>query len=148
MREDTLSTEQNIAVVRRFVDEVQNEHNLDVIDELFSPDCTNHTQPAGMPEVAPGPAAFKEFFGSLLQGFPDASMTIEDQVAEGDKVVTRKTLRANHKGELFGIPATGKPVEIGIIDIWRVQGGKLTDHWGIVDQMGMMQQMGLMPSPE
>ncbi len=76
---------------------------------------------------------FKQFYGMLLRAFPDASMRIEEQVAERDLVVTRKTLRGTHRGELWDIPATGNQVEWEFIDIFRVQDGKLAEHWTHMD---------------
>ena len=139
-------SEQNKAVIRRFVEEVQSRHNLDAVDDLFSPDCKDHSGalPPGIPN---NPAGFKQFFGMLNTAFPDIQATIHGQVAEGDKVVTRKTFTGTHLGDFMGIPATGKPVAFGVIDIMRVVDGKITDHWGIADQMGLMQQLGVVPPP-
>ena len=82
----------------------------------------------------------------MFAAFPDFTAVIEDQIAEGDKVVTRKIVSGTHEGELMGIPPTGKRFEIPVIDIFCVVGGKCTDHWSVVDWMGMMQQLGLMPA--
>ena len=139
-----MSVEENKAVVRRFVDEVQNKQNLNFVDELFSPDCVDHSGMA----LGGGIEGIKRFFTMIIAAFPDAHFTIQDQVAEGDRVVTRKTLRATHKGELFGIPATGKRIEMNVIDIMRVVDGKMTDHWAVADQLGMLQQLGVVPPPQ
>ena len=72
---------------------------------------------------------------------------VHDQVAEGDKVVTRKTFNGTHKGDFMGIPATNKRVEFGIIDIMRVSNGRIAEHWAVADLMSMMQQIGVIPSP-
>ena len=84
----------------------------------------------------------------LRSAFPDLKATIEDTIAEGDKVVIRMTWRGTHTGgEFMGIPATGKSVSIGVIDIIRISGGKAVEHWGQMDSMLMMQQLGAIPAP-
>lgn len=139
-----MTVQENKAVVRRFIEEVQNKQNLDLVDELFSPDCVDHS---GMAQEG-GIEGIKRFFTMINAAFPDAHFTVQDQVAEGDMVVTRKTLRATHTGELFGIPATGKRIEMNVIDILRVVDGKMTDHWAVADQLGMSQQLGVVPPPQ
>jgi steroid delta-isomerase-like uncharacterized protein len=84
------------------------------------------------------------FFTAL----PDLRAIIHDQVADENKVVTRKTLRGTHKGELMGIPPTGKTVDIEVIDILAVKDGKITDHWNLVDQLGLLKQLGTLPGEE
>ena len=83
----------------------------------------------------------------LLTAFPDMHAHIHDQVAEGDKVVTRKTFHATHKGEFFGIAPTDKEVRFDAIDIMRIDGGKIVEHWGEVDLLSLMQQLGAIPPP-
>ncbi len=122
-----MDLEENKAVVRRFVEEVQSQHRLDLVDELFDPDYIDHAVPLGMPP-AQGTAYFKRFFTMMLQALPDAHAIIHDQIAEGDKVTTRKTFHGTHQGEFMGIPPTGKEVELLVIDIFRVTGGKLSEH--------------------
>lgn len=73
--------------------------------------------------------------------------TIEDQIAEGDKVVSRLTIRGTHKGEFMGIPPSGRQFTVELIDIHRISGGKVVERWGIFDQLGMMQQLGVIPAP-
>jgi predicted ester cyclase len=79
--------------------------------------------------------------------FPDFKVTIDDLIAEGDKVVIRATWNGTQKGEFMGIPPTGKRVSFGVIDIIRMAGGKAVEHWGQMDSMGMMQQLGVAPAP-
>jgi steroid delta-isomerase-like uncharacterized protein len=138
-------TQENKDVARRWVEDVQTEHRLDVIDEIFAPDIVNH-DPAGALPSPQGANGIRAFFEAMFAAFPDFTAVVEDQIAEGDKVVTRKTVSGTHDGELMGIPPTGKRFEIPVIDIFRVVDGKCTDHWSVVDQMGMMQQLGLMPA--
>ena len=84
----------------------------------------------------------------FLSAFPDTQMTVEDELADGDKVATRWTATGTHTGELMGIPPTGKQVTVTGMDINRLVGGKIVEHWGEFDQMGMMQQLGVVPAPE
>jgi steroid delta-isomerase-like uncharacterized protein len=140
-----MSAEENKAVVRRFFEEAWNKKNLAVIDELVGRDYQGHSLPPGL---APGVEGLKQLMGMYHTAFPDTRMTIEDQIAEGNSVVTRWTARGTHQGDLMGIPPTGKQVTVQGIDINRFAGGKMVAHWGEFDQMGMMQQLGVVPSPE
>ena len=135
-------SEQNKALVRRFIEEVQNRHKVDAMDELFKADRRDHS---GMVEEV-GPEAEKQFFRMMFSAFPNANFTVQDMLAEGDKVVTRKTFQATHTGDFMGIAATGKQVSMKIIDIVHVADGKITDHWPIADMLGLMQQIGAAPS--
>lgn len=89
----------------------------------------------------------KAFTGMYRSAFPDTKMTIDLQIAEGGKVTTRRTAHGTHKGELMGIPATGKQVTITGVGIDRIAGGRIVETWGEFDLMGMMQQLGVVPSP-
>jgi len=139
-----MATEENKAIVRRFVEEVQNRQNLGALNELFSPDFVDHSGISTLPPTLDGT---KQFFTKLFTAFPDISATIHDQVADGDKVVTRKTFQGTHQGEYMGIPPTGKHVVVDVIDIFRILGGKITDHWAVADMLGLMQQLGVVPPP-
>ncbi len=139
-------SEENKAIVRRFVDEVQSQHKLDVLDELFAPDIVNHSEATGV-SLPPGVEGFKAFLGMMFVAFPDVRATINNQVAEGDRVVTHKTFRGTHQGEFMGIAPTGKTVEIEGMDVFRIVEGKCTDHWGVFDQLGMLQQIDAIPTP-
>lgn len=139
-----MSTEENKALVKRFIEEVQNQHKLDLVNELFDPNYKDH---ASGPGIVPGIEGFKQSYGMMLRAFPDLHATIHDQIAEGDKVVTRKTFSGTHKGDFMGMPPTGKQGETGVIDIFRVVGGRIVEHWMQADFLGMMQQMGMIPPP-
>jgi len=140
-----MSTEQNKALFRRFVDEVFNHGNMSVIDELVAPDFVEHEElPPGIPQDLEGS---KQLATMLRSAFPDLEATIHDIIAEGDKVAVRMTWTGTQQGEFMGIPPTGKSVSIGVFDIVRVAGGKLVEHWGQMDNMGMMQQLGVIPAP-
>jgi predicted ester cyclase len=134
-----MHTEQNKAVVNRVNMEFIEGGNMNVFNELFSPDFINHTAPAGAPK---GPEGVLYFFNDFLKpAFPDLKVIIHDQVAEGDKVTTRKSFHATHKGEFLGIPASGKPVVMEVIDIITIHEGKFLEHWGILDMQGLMAQI-------
>ena len=137
-------SEDNKALSRRFIEEVWNNKNLEVIDELVAPDQVDHALPPGLP---PGIDGNKAFIGMFMNAFPDVKIVVEDQVAEGDMVVTRWRATGTHTGELMGIPPTGKKVTVTGIDINRFSGGKDVEHWGQFDQLGMMQQLGVVPTP-
>ncbi len=117
--------EANKALVRRFVEEVQNEHNIDAVDELFSPDY-----------AADGGANLedlKTFLAMVFAAFPDMRMTIHDQIAEGQKVVTHKTFTGTHMSTFRGVPATGKELTFEIVDMFTVVDGQITGHWVVAD---------------
>lgn len=127
----------NKAVVQRWVDAV-NEGNADINEELFTPETDFHV-PRG---TAPGRQGRREWFLNRLEAFPDIQATIEEQIAEGDKVVSRITFRGTHQGRLGSIPATGKSVEWTIITIDRIANGKILARFGLPDQMNLYRQLG------
>jgi steroid delta-isomerase-like uncharacterized protein len=140
-----MSTEQNKAIFRRMVDEIFNRGNLSLIDEFLAPDFVEREQlPPGIPS---GREGVKQMAVMLRSAFPDFKATIDDMVAEGDKVVARMTWGGTHKSEFMGIPPTGKRVSFGIIDIVRFTGDKFVEHWGLMDNTSLMQQLGAMPAP-
>jgi steroid delta-isomerase-like uncharacterized protein len=114
-------------------------------DELLAPDFVEREQlPPGIPNDREGVKALTTM---LRNAFPDFKATIEDTIAEGRAVVVRMTWNGTLKGEFMGIPATGKSISFGVIDIIRIAGGKLVEHWGQMDTMLMMQQLGAIPAP-
>jgi steroid delta-isomerase-like uncharacterized protein len=134
-----MTTEQNKAIVQRVNMEFIEGGNMDTFKELFAPDFINHTAPAGTPT---GPDGVVYFFNHLLKpSFPDLKVVIHDQVAEGDKVTTRKSFHATHKAEFFGVPASNKTVVMEVIDIITLREGKFSEHWGILDMQGLMAQI-------
>ena len=139
-----MSLQENKALVRRYVDEVQSQHNLAAIDELFSPAFINHDNEAD----PPGTEGVKRFFTILFDAFPDARFTIHLQLAEGDKVMTYKTLQGTHLGYFMGIPPTGKRVSFSGMDVFTVVHGKLAEHWSVSGMLELMQQLGVVPAPE
>lgn len=137
--------EESKALVREFVEEAQGRGNMEAVDDYLAVDFVNHSV---FPGFSPDREGVKQLFGALHAAFEDFRVVIHDQVAEGSKVVTRKTLYGTHRGEFMGVPPTGKPVGFEVIDILYVDGGKITDHWTQVDLLGLMQQFGVVPAPE
>jgi steroid delta-isomerase-like uncharacterized protein len=137
------SPEANKALMRRFVEEFQTAARSEVADELLAPDFVDHSL---LPGFAAGPQGVKQLFASLHAALPDFQATIHDQVAEGDKVVTRKTFSGTHRGELMGVPPTGKHVAFTVIDIVRLRGGQIAEHWNLVDLLGLLRQLGAVPA--
>jgi 4-carboxymuconolactone decarboxylase len=138
------SPEENKKVVAGFVEVCQNQHDLSYADEIFHPQFVNHYAPEGRPiqETPDRPAAgFQRFYGMLLQGFPDATMRVDEQLAERDLVATRKTFRGTHTGQLWDLPPSGNRVEWDFIDIMRVRDGKIVEHWTSMDLEGLRAQV-------
>jgi steroid delta-isomerase-like uncharacterized protein len=134
--------ERNKAVIRRFVEEVQNNKNFVVYDELNDPDFVNLSAPPGVPADREGGKLYLQAFA---EAYPDARYTIDDMIAEGDRVVTKKTLTGTNTGEFAGMPATGNRVTLQFVDIMRVRDGKIVEHWLCLDQLSWLQQLGLAP---
>jgi len=138
-------SEDNKAIVRRSFEELFNQGDLDVADEVFAPDYVGH-DPALTYDMH-GSEEFKHFVQMYRTAFPDLELTIEDQVAEGDEVVTRFTARGTHLGELMGIPPTGRKVSVTGISIDRLVNGKSVESWTNYDVLSMLQQLGVIPMP-
>jgi steroid delta-isomerase-like uncharacterized protein len=139
-----MSAIENKAVVRRLVEEVQSGGgNVELVDEILSKDFIDHTPLPGLPATKDG---VKVLFTAFHRAFPDLRVTIKDQIAEGEKVTTRKTFTGTHKGDFLGVPASGRNVEFEVIDILRIVDGRVTEHWAVVNQLQLMQQLGAIPS--
>ncbi len=136
-----MSTETNKALVRRYVDEVSNRRNLAAIDELIAPDYLHHSDAGNVFELR-GPAFIQSEVSVISAAFADAHWTIEDLMAEGDRVVYRWTATGVHQGEFRGIAPTGKAVMLRGITILRIENGKLAERWGSADMVGLLQQLG------
>jgi steroid delta-isomerase-like uncharacterized protein len=139
-----MTTEQTKAMTRRFYEEMLNGKNLDRIEELFATNYQAH--PPGAPEPLTR-EAFKQFNHLFLIGFPDLHITVEDEIAEGDKAVLRMTVRGTHQGAFMGIPPTGKHVRWTGMSITRVEDGKIAEQWGEQDFLGLLQQLGVVAAP-
>jgi steroid delta-isomerase-like uncharacterized protein len=135
-------SEQNKALMRRGIEEVWNRGNFDVVAELVAADYVGHQPPI----ENHGPEGAKRYFMELRAAFPDIHFSIEDQIAEGDRVVTRWTARATHQGAYQGIPPTGKSGTVTGITINRVASGKIVEGWTNLDALGLLQQLGAIPA--
>jgi steroid delta-isomerase-like uncharacterized protein len=138
-----MSTEDNKALVRRFYEEGWNQGNLAVFDELLAPNHVLHDP--GFPQPIHGLEGFKQYYGGYATAFPGNQITVEAYIAEGDTVVSRWTGRGTHKGDLLGIPPTGKQVTVTGITINRIANGKIAEDWSNYDMLGMLQQLGVVP---
>ena len=137
--------EESRAIVRRYLD-VYERGNVDLLDELLSPDYVNHS-PA-TPDLPTGPEGVKAVVSMFRSAMPDLVIVIEDTIAESDKVAVRYILEGTHEGELFGVPPTGRRLSIKSITVERVSDGRIREHWRITDSLDMMQQLGVIPAPE
>ena len=133
----------NKEIVRRLVEGVWRDRNLALIDDLVAPDYMGHIPSQSEPIV--GRDGFKQYVGIYQSAFHDAAIAIDDQIAEGDHVVTRWTGRGTHTGELMGIAPTGKEVTVSGITISRLAGGKIAEDWELFDALGMLVQLGAVP---
>ncbi len=134
-----MNTEQNKVIVQRVNKEFIEDGNMQTFNEIFSDDFINHTAPANTPKSRDGVIYF---FNHLLKpAFPDLKVEIHDMIAEGNKVTTRKSFHATHKGDFFGIKPTNKSVTMDVIDIITLNNGKYVGHWGILDLHSLMAQI-------
>jgi predicted ester cyclase len=140
-------SEENKAIARRALEELFSaQGDLDVADEIISPNYIGHDPVS--PEDIRGPEGAKETAMMYRNAFPDVQLSVEDQVSEGDMVVTRWIASGTHQGELMGIAPTGKRVRVAGTSVERVVDGKIEETWDNYDALGMMQQIGAIPSPE
>jgi steroid delta-isomerase-like uncharacterized protein len=138
-----MSTEGNKALIRRYFDEVTNNKNLAVRDEVYAPSFIRNT--AAGPQRVDAEQG-QQVVAAFLAAFPDLWCTVEDLVAEGDRVVARVTCRGTHRGAFMGIPATDRQVTWAAIDMLRIAGGKIVEVWGQVDALGLLQQLDAVPA--
>jgi steroid delta-isomerase-like uncharacterized protein len=141
-----MSINEQKELVRRYSEQFWGAGDTAAADELFSHDLVDHA-PA-IPEQPPGPQGQREALEAFRRAFPDLRVTTEDLVAEGDRVVLRWTARGTHKGDLGGIPPTGKEATLKGIDILRIENGRIAERWAEYDNLGLMQQLGVVPTPE
>jgi steroid delta-isomerase-like uncharacterized protein len=132
-----MSIEQNKAIVRRMF-EGYNQGNLAILDDLMAADFVTHAVPPGMP---PNGESQKCALRILHTAFPDYHVTVEDMIAEGDKVMARLTVQGTQRGDFFGIPPTGMHVTLSAVDIFRFVDGKLVEYWLSTDSLGLLQQL-------
>ena len=139
-----MTTEANKISAQRMVDEVVNTGNFALIDELLAPDFINHDVPPG---VSPTREGTKALIAMLREAFPDLHATVDDVIAEGDKVVQRTTAHGTMTGAMMGMPPSGKSATWQQIHILRFADGKQVEHWAVIDQLGMLQQLGFAEAP-
>jgi predicted ester cyclase len=140
-----MTAEDNAATYRRWFDEGCSRGNVDLADQLYSPDYITHSVGPDLPPTLEG---LKMFIRALRQGLPNLQCPVDEVVAEGDRVAGRFSLRGTHNGTLFGIPTTGKQVAVGVMVIARFdEAGKWVEDWASWDQLGMLQQLGVIPAP-
>jgi hypothetical protein len=142
----TAQETRNKATFKRFHDAVNTgdvELISKTIDEVVEPDALIHTP---LPIEATGAQALKQVWPMLLRGLPDARITIEDLIAEGDKVVSRNSVTGTHQGEYMGLPPTGKSVTYNEIFILRFVNGRVAETWGVVDVLSQLKQLGAIPA--
>jgi predicted ester cyclase len=132
-------SEENKALVRRSWETAD---NLDVLNEVYTPAAVWHLPDQDIQGIA----AFKQYLTMYKTAFPDVNVTLEDEIAEGDKVVNRVTIRGTHQGEIaeFG-PPTGRQVELKGMTISRIAGGKIVEEWQAYANLSRMQQFGRVP---
>jgi steroid delta-isomerase-like uncharacterized protein len=138
-----MTLEENKDIARRFIQRVFVEADPAAVDELASEDFMPHS----WGQMPPGRDSLKAAQKRVTQGISDARMTIEDLIAEGDKVAVRLISHGRHTGEFMGVPASGKEYDISETHIFRITGGKVVEHWLNADMLGLMQQIGALPAP-
>ena len=138
-----MKTDANKAVIRRFVDAGINKRNLNLFDELV---VEEFIEDVPLPGQGPGREGLKVAVDGFLQAFPDIAWTIHEQIAEGDKVVSRFTWTGTHRGASFGVPPTGRKVTVWGVVIDVVRDGRMVESRIIMDTLGLMQQLGVIPS--
>jgi len=142
--EGIMSEAQNIAVMRRYYEEIVNQGNLALADEIFTPDyVSHHNDPAHLP---PGPPGVQAFVAITRTGFPDLRLTVDQIFAEGDQVASMWTMAGTHTGEWFGMPATGKQARWSGVVVTRFDGSKIAEDWYNFDQLSLLMQLGIIPA--
>jgi len=136
--------EQNKEIVKRYWEGKWNERRPEILHELQTPDVQYHSTSMQMNGIE----EYKQVYNMYLSAFHDTQITIEELIAEGDKVMTRVTCSVVHKGELEGIPPTGKTLTISLFTVFRLVDGKIVEEWEIIDELGMMMQLGMELKPK
>lgn len=129
--------------LRRFFEEAVNQRNRAAAEQLIHPHAVNYSMP--MPK--PGPQGFEALVDMFFAAFPDLEITVEDIIAENDKAATRGYFTGTHRGTFLNVPATGRSVRVGFIDIWKAYQGQLIENWVQMDMLGALVQLGAMPAP-
>lgn len=138
-----MSAEDNKALVRRYLEEVWHQGNIGAVDGFLAPHYQRYLSPTAAPLTLDGQ---QQRLTGFRAAFPDIQLTIEDMFAAGDRVAFRSTMRGTHQGVFQGIAPTGKQVTVSLIDVVRVEHGKLVEHWGGPDLWDLLQQLGAVVS--
>ena len=136
-----MSSEENKAVVRRFITQVFENGQVEAVDELVSPDFMMHS----VPDAKPGSQPLKDAMARVKQGLSQVSMRIEDLVVEGDKVAVRLTAHACQSGEFMGMPPSNREYTVAEMHLFTVRDGRIQEHWAVVDFLSIMKQLGALP---
>ncbi len=143
MTSQQTQAESNKAIIRRYR-QAHNQNDMAALDEIVAADIISHNMLPGVPASREGG---KMVHQGVTAAFPDGKTTTDDLISEGDKVVERFTFVGTHKGEFFGVPATGKLIKVTGMSIFLIANGKIAEHWGENDGMGLMMQLGVLPTP-
>ena len=135
----------NTTIIRSFIEEVLNQGNIEAAGKFFHDDMVEQVP---LPGQGPGLAGLKDVLRGIRAAFPDMHWKIEEQIAEGDKVLTRFEWTGSHRGTFLGVPATGRPVKVWGMVIDRIEGGKIKDTRILMDTLGLMMQLGVLPPPK
>jgi steroid delta-isomerase-like uncharacterized protein len=127
-------------MARRMYDEMFGQGNVDLIDELLHDDFVEHEAMPGMPT---GKDAPKAMTAMIRESFPDLRVEVDDTIEEGNKLAVRCRFIGTHRGEWMGVPATGRSIEVNVMDVLEFEGDKVIAHWGVMDSAGMMEQLGV-----
>lgn len=135
-------SETNETVARRFIEDAFNGRDLDILDEIVAEGFTNHDPP--FPGLPAGREGLKQAFAGFWSAFPNIHATTVHLIADEDKIASVVTLRGTHEGELLGLCATGREVNVRVVEIFRLTGGEIAERWGVVDRTALMTQLGVL----
>jgi steroid delta-isomerase-like uncharacterized protein len=141
---DTTHTDQNKQLVDDFIQDLFTKGDLDSVDRYVDPAFVNHDPP--FPGAPDGPEGMRQAAKIFRAALPDWHSDLDRLVAEGDVVVEMFTASGTHRGELFGVPGTGRTLSLRGVNVWRIDGGRIVERWGYLDQLGLLQQLGLAPA--
>ena len=128
-----------VGIARRIYDEMIGEGNMDVVDEVLHDDFVEHE---AMPDMPTGKDAPKAMMAMLREAFPDLRAEVDDTIEQGNKLAVRCRFLGTHQGEFMGVPATGRSIEINVMDVLEFEGDQVIAHWGVMDSAGLMEQLG------
>jgi steroid delta-isomerase-like uncharacterized protein len=140
--------ENNKQIIIRFVEELWNQRKLEIAEEIFDNDCHTYQLQSGVANASSprGPVIIRQHISEWLSGFPDLIFTIEQMIAEEDRVSTLLVMDGTHTGQWLGIPPSGKRINIRMMTIHRIRSGIIIEDWVIVESLGFFQQLGILPA--